>query len=128
MNDSQIPQEWFDKGNRDIETAELLDAHNHYPSIICFHVQQAIEKYLKGYLHAKGVTPRKTHDLVELISSCATLNVDFGRFTDLCDKLSGYYLESRYPMPSLSEPTKQEVQEFIKIAKAIVTLVTEKFE
>ena len=111
-----------------METAKLLYTHNHYSDTICFHIQQAIEKYLKGYLYAVGIIPKRTHDLVELITACITLNASFDEFTDQCDKISGYYIESRYPIPYPSEPTKEEAQKAIQTAEAIVKLVKGEIE
>lgn len=36
--------EWFEKGDHDIETAELLYEEKGYTDIIAYHIQQAIEK------------------------------------------------------------------------------------
>jgi HEPN domain-containing protein len=47
--------EWFERGNHDIETAQLLYDEHGYTEIIAYHIQQAIEKYLKGYLVLKRI-------------------------------------------------------------------------
>ena len=49
---SDLIQAWCEKGRRDIITAQnaLLDTKEMFPDIICFHTQQAAEKYLKAYL------------------------------------------------------------------------------
>jgi HEPN domain-containing protein len=44
-------QDWLAKANQDLETSQFLLASGRlflYP--ICFHAQQAAEKYLKAYL------------------------------------------------------------------------------
>ncbi len=43
-------EEWFERGKRDIETARLLFEHKGYADVIAYHIHQAIEKYLKGFL------------------------------------------------------------------------------
>lgn len=43
-------QEWFDRGDHDIETAQLPNEQGDYTDIIAYHIQQAIEKYLMGFL------------------------------------------------------------------------------
>jgi HEPN domain-containing protein len=55
--------EWFERGRHDIEMAQLLYNERGYTDTIAFLIQQAIEKYLKGFLVYKGVAPRKTHNL-----------------------------------------------------------------
>ena len=36
--------EWFERGDRDIETARLLYDERWYTEVIAYHIQQAIEK------------------------------------------------------------------------------------
>lgn len=52
--ESRLPQDWFRKGEADIRTAEILLNHGGDPEIAASHLQQALEKYLKGYLLSKG--------------------------------------------------------------------------
>jgi len=51
---NQIVKEWVQRGTSDLEVAKLLLERNEYFGIILFHIQQAIEKYSKGYLILKG--------------------------------------------------------------------------
>ena len=41
---------WFERGNDDLRACEILMKENGTPNTICFHAQQAAEKYLKGFL------------------------------------------------------------------------------
>ena len=48
-NESLHPKDWAVKGDSDLNAVEiLLKAQN--LDVAAFHIQQAIEKYLKGYL------------------------------------------------------------------------------
>ena len=38
-------------------------------SVICFHCQQAAEKYLKAFLVQRGLKPERTHDLAHLVAA-----------------------------------------------------------
>lgn len=97
-------QAWCEKGRRDIITAQnsLLDTKEIFSDIVCFHAQQAAEKYLKAYLVFFELDFPKTHALEDLVllasskdSACRNL------FTVACD-LSPYAVEVRYPdSPSL---------------------------
>ena len=61
---NEIVSNWFRFADMDLDTAEVLQSirPNHF-EIICFHCQQAVEKYLKGYLIFSGVEkPPKIHD------------------------------------------------------------------
>jgi len=65
--ESLVPRDWFQKGNADIKTVEILLAHDGDMEIAAMHIQQAIEKYFKGYLLSQGWELKRTHDLVELL-------------------------------------------------------------
>ena len=44
-------QEWFSKADHDLQTVEILFTDPKPPTdTLCFHCQQAVEKYLKGML------------------------------------------------------------------------------
>ena len=59
--------EWFTKADEDIRAAELLLAHDGPLGIVAFLIQQAVEKYLKGYLLSTGWSLEQIHDLETLI-------------------------------------------------------------
>lgn len=42
-----LAKEWFEKGNHDLDEANLSFREGGWTDIICFHCQQAVEKYLK---------------------------------------------------------------------------------
>ena len=55
MDEKEISKEWFEIGDSDLASAEfLLKMHPVPNEIICYHCQQAAEKYLKGFLALKG--------------------------------------------------------------------------
>ena len=89
--------EWFERGRRDIATAQLLYDERGYTDSIAYHIQQAIEKYLKGYLVLHGKKPPKIHELDTLLNRIGTFDDSFIDFLDLCEKASRYYIEHRYP-------------------------------
>ncbi len=41
--------------------------------VVCFHAQQAAEKYLKAFLVARSESPPRTHDLGALLGLCIQL-------------------------------------------------------
>jgi HEPN domain-containing protein len=63
MVDSAIVREWLDKADGDFSFAQInLEEGKLFFAQICFHFQQAAEKYLKAYivaheLSAKGGRP-----------------------------------------------------------------------
>jgi len=60
---------WLIKGESDLKSAKiLLDAADVLTDIVCFHSQQAVEKYLKAFLTDKDVRFEKIHDLEHFLS------------------------------------------------------------
>ena len=55
---------WVRKAEQDWEVAHKLAGETPPPrDIVCFHCQQAAEKYLKALLQESGLVVPKTHDL-----------------------------------------------------------------
>ncbi len=60
--------EWFDHGDHEVETAQLIYDNHGHADAIAYHIQQAIEKYLKGYLVLHGIEPPWIHELDTLLT------------------------------------------------------------
>ncbi|BAM00637.1 MULTISPECIES: HEPN domain-containing protein [Caldilinea] len=65
--ESALPADWFVQGDLDLQAAEILLAPNGPLPVTAFHLQQAVEKYLKGFLLSTGWPLRRIHDLEVLI-------------------------------------------------------------
>jgi len=61
-------------------------------------LQQALEKYLKGYLLSKGWRLNRTHDLSQLLKDLTIHEQEFADFVDTCLRITDLYFESRYPL------------------------------
>lgn len=59
----QVVKEWIERGEHDLEVAKILLAEKGYFDAVLFHLHQAVEKYLKGFLIYKGWKLKKIHDL-----------------------------------------------------------------
>ncbi len=46
----QLVREWIERGKHDLDAAKILLRERGYFGVVVFHIHQAIEKYLKGYL------------------------------------------------------------------------------
>jgi HEPN domain-containing protein len=89
---------WAQKAENDLRTISILLDHKDAPlEIICFHAQQAAEKYLKGFLVARSSTVPKIHDLPSLLAECAHYDAGFKRLEDDCRRLNAYGVAPRYP-------------------------------
>jgi HEPN domain-containing protein len=72
-------------------------------------LQQATEKYLKGYLIYYGWKLKKTHDLVRLVADLANYDRSFEPQLDALQRISEYYLEERYPPLVAVAPSAEEM-------------------
>jgi HEPN domain-containing protein len=86
--------------------------------VICFHCQQAAEKYLKSFLVCRGVKPERTHDLAQLVDACAQLDATFSALRPACVKLSDFAVDTRYPGVPV-EVEEQMAREAVEIADQI---------
>lgn len=121
-------QEWRRLAEMDFLSAEyLLDMHPIPLEIICYHCQQAAEKYLKGYLVLNGKNPPKTHDLDELCKSRTEILTIFTDISDHCSDLTAYGVQPRYPMDIKldDQDTKQALYSAKTIRDLIINLVPE---
>lgn len=122
--ESLIPTDWFKKAEADIRTVEILIAQKGDTEIAAMHIQQAIEKYIKGYLLAKGWKLKKTHDLPELLDEAVKYSPSLEKFRDLCEEATVFYFEARYPFFK-EGPAVEEVSEFLTQAKEMVKVILE---
>ncbi len=89
---------WVEKAEHDLAAAaHLLTLGDTCPfDVICFHAQQAAEKYLKALLVARASDFPRTHDLVVLarhLGAVAPAELDPAELLSL----NRYSTEARYP-------------------------------
>jgi HEPN domain-containing protein len=85
--------------------------------IVCFHCQQAAEKYLKWFLVFHDREPPKIHDLEELEKLCETISPAFSTLLDKCSYLTVYGVLSRYP--SGMQVEKEDMDRALEYAEMI---------
>ncbi|HEX4374023.1 MAG TPA: HEPN domain-containing protein [Puia sp.] len=116
-------EKWFKKAEGD-----LLDIKNNFSAkeiaidTACFHVQQAAEKYMKGYLVSKGVNFPKTHDLELLLDLCVEKDLQFSQLLPEIKNLNDYAILPRYPdeMHDLTVTDAQQAHQNAVIIKDFV--------
>ena len=119
--------EWFERGNHDIETAQLLYDAQGYTDVIAYHLQQTIEKYLKGYLVFRGQRPPRTHELDVLLNLVSKFGADlYAPFIGLCEKATRYYFEERYPPGAPVEYSREEVKVDLDLTWNFVRTIRDK--
>lgn len=127
MDNNRIKaKEWFEKGEHDFATVELIIKHMGQPDTGAVLLQQATEKYLKGYLISKGWKLIKTHNLKQLLDEAVKYDKQFEKFQDLAIRLTGYYFEEKYPLGKI-EVSFEEIGENFKKAQKLINIIKKNF-
>lgn len=85
MVDSIKYKEWFEMAKKDLKSAEILFEHDADNGIVCFHCQQAIEKYLKGFLINATGELQEGHNLIKL---CKKASIHDGTLSEFIKDLA----------------------------------------
>jgi HEPN domain-containing protein len=120
-------RQWINIADKDLSAAQHM-AKNMWPvpyEIICFHCQQAAEKYLKWVLVLHDIDPPKIHDLEELEKLCESIIPQFGTLFEKCAALTEYAVHTRYPDEKQLE--KHDMDRALEYAQSIREFVSSKF-
>ena len=123
VSKEEILQQWLDKGNEELESAEYLSTMR-YPTpdeTICYLCQQSAEKYLKGFIFFHDAEPEKTHDLEYLLEICQKYDAKFSTLSSSAVILTRYAVLPRYP--NELEITGEDMKNALKHAKIIKEFV-----
>ncbi len=123
MNDKikEYVRAWLGKAQSDMKNAQLImSANDASPPLdtVCFHCQQASEKYLKAYLIYHNRTFPYSHNLADIVNECIQVDEDFASIQRKAEILTPYAVEIRYP-DDFYMPTRQEAEESLAIATEI---------
>lgn len=123
-DEKEYIKEWLTKAEHDLIAAKtLIQNRPDISDTVCFHCQQAVEKFFKAYLIYRGVNIMKTHSVTFLQVKCSELDKDF-EDVDLRN-LDDFAVDIRYPDVSFM-PELIEAHEYLQIAERIKELVQRK--
>lgn len=128
MNEAtkEFIKQWLQKADEDLFVVEkLTESEIIATSSVCFHCQQAVEKFLKAYLIANGTEIKKTHNIEFLLSECADFDTDFADFDP--KELSDFGVDVRYP-GDMYIPSQEETIEYKSLSLEIRDLVKIKID
>jgi len=117
-------EDWCYLAGKDLRAAEELIDDEYYTSIVAFHCQQGIEKYLKAFLLENDQPLQKIHDLIKLYSGVKKLH-DFRFDEDKLKFINEVYIDTRYPgemgLGSLpdGEPSQDQARQFLDFAREV---------
>ena len=116
-----LAEEWRRKADEDFAVAEReLAAAPPAFAAVCFHAQQAVEKYLKALLAAAGKPAPKTHDLNYLLKLLGEEGKPFAALAVDLAVLSLAAVEVRYPGV---DPDKKRAQAAVATMQSFFALV-----
>lgn len=121
-NRHKLVQEWVAKADNDLKNAVVLLQEGGTVDAVCFHSQQAVEKYLKAFLVLHKLPVKKIHSLVVLAKQGAQKEVRLLDFMGKYKILEAYYIESRYP-PDTRVYTQDEGKEALDCAGEIINFI-----
>lgn len=110
-------QEWLPRAEQDMETLRRVLTPPELADMAAFHLQQAVEKYLKAYLLNQGWRLKRTHNLEALLQEAISFDSDLEVFAAVCKKINPWYLAGRYPpnrrraRQPAPAPTAEEVRQ-----------------
>jgi len=124
MADPSIVKEWLGKADDDFLFAEVnLREESGFYAQLCFHFQQAAEKYLKAFIIGKELPFDRVHDLVHLLKTCSAHTPEFKELKEDCIFLNTAYIETRYPVHWPTEYTRETAVEAHAAADRIARMV-----
>ena len=119
-------QMWLDKANSDLKNADIiLAAQTESPPLdtVCFHCQQAAEKFIKAFLVFYGKQFPFSHNLADLVALCMQVDLAFAAIQRKAETLTPFAVEIRYP-DDFYMPTRQETEEAFAIATEIKAFIS----
>jgi HEPN domain-containing protein len=110
---------WLQKAEEDLNAAKSLSTYGEtFPSIVCFHSQQAAEKYLKAFLTRHQVEFPKTHDVDELLNLIKPVNAELSESLRDTIVLTNYGVDVRYP-GDLPTVTRSDAEQAVRLAEKV---------
>ncbi len=120
-----LTKEWIKKSEGDVGTAvrESSVKEGANWDAVCFHAQQAVEKYLKGILQEIEKPFSKTHDLSVLLELALSEFPELSVLADDLEWLSAFAVEFRYPG---EEALEEDAKHALAIMQRALSLLKQK--
>jgi HEPN domain-containing protein len=128
MNNDDLVKAWFAKASSDMRSAEIILATgmDDLPAdMVCFHCQQAAEKYLKGFLTSRETEYPLTHSLKALVEKAMGLDNTFAIILEKAESLTPYAVTIKYP-DDFRMPSREEAESAFAIASEIKNFVLQR--
>lgn len=120
---SKVPEDWKRIARTDWERLKR-NLRDQDAEAAGFFLQQCIEKFLKAFLLAHGWRLKKIHRLDTLLDEAVKCNPALSAFYDLCERVSGYYVADRYPLPTSAKLTCEDIEKDLEESKKFINILT----
>ena len=111
----KLTKAWIRKAEDDLLAAEaLVQGTAHLHDQVCFHCQQATEKYLKAVLQEQGASIPRVHDLDQVLDLVVTFQPSLRRLRRGMSFLTTFAVETRYPG---DDATKRQAEAALRWAR-----------
>ena len=121
----EFVRQWLLKAEEDFNAGKSLITYgSSFLSTVCFHSQQAAEKYLKAFLTYHQIEFPKTHDIDELLDLIARTDSKLSESLRDVIVLTNYGVDVRYP-GDFPNVTSSDAQQAIQMAEKVRRLILE---
>ena len=111
---AELAKGWFLKADSDLNTARTVLATAGPYDTACFHAQQAVERYMKGFLDYHDRPYPLIHDLGKLALLCEGVDPSMGLSTPEVESLTDYAVLLRYD--SEFWPERNVAEDAVRVA------------
>jgi HEPN domain-containing protein len=127
MNEREdLVSSWLLKAERNLKTALWLTrSPDALLNTASYHLQQAGEKAVKGFLTFHDILFSRTHDIAVLVAAAARVVPEFNDYLDSAELLTPYVVIFRYP-DEMAKPTPEEFSEALTAAQHLCAFVLAK--
>ena len=113
--------EWIQKAENDYAAVQqLLEASNPLHDIICFHLQQCVEKYLKAWLQEANIPVQRTYNLEELLVLIIPTLPAWSDWQPDFKIIMAYAVDPRYPGDSRTAEDTQHAMHICNVVRQAV--------
>ncbi len=85
-----------------------------------FHLQQAAEKYLKGFLLFKGWELQRIHNLEALLNEAIRFEPRLERFREFCEEATDLYTLERYPFFASPGMASEDIAHLLPLLRELI--------
>src|SRR5579859_1077823 len=122
LSDENDPADWFYSAEDRLRAADSLWRNEGLTHSGIELLQEAAERYLKGYLIAKGWRLARTHDLRMLLQEAEARDKSFSRFESMSKELTEDFFAQHYPGGDWSQVGANYAQLRLQVGELVETI------